>query len=290
MDGFDLERNGLSPDQIHALGEGFSLPLTLAEQNNSVVVVGLNPGVEHYLNEEGFRVIFATPEEAFETIRWEQPAFALVAGGLHGEASFVLQRRLAADLLTRQLDLIIWVAEAPVQNAYNKRRQALYLDNFEDLRSALRQRRAITGPRLKLESSKPQAPVAIPGQTGKPPAALKNLLANPRLRKFVDEVIDSWATLRLAAYLGEQPDAVVNLEMLCYMLDLDPLESAEAIRQMARAGYIEPLEFEEADPLYAPVAHADYLAILNDLSLALQVPEYRMALATLILARERTGK
>lgn len=293
MDGFDLERNGLSPDHIHFSGEEVNLSLTLTEQNNNVVVVGLSQsgfGINTYLDEEGFRVVLATPEEALETIRWEQPAFALIEGGLHGEASFDLLRRLDTDILTRNITLLIWVAEAPAEEYRAAARRAFYIDNFDALRLALRGLQAARLPRPKPELSQRPAPPFVVVAHSKQAANLRKLLVNPRLRKFVDEVIDGWSVLCLAAYLGEYPDAVVNVEMLCYQFELDPVESARAIQRLAQAGYLEPLEFDAFDPIYAPVAHRHCQTLLAELGAALKVPEYRMALATLILARERTVK
>jgi CheY-like chemotaxis protein len=274
MDAFD--RNGLSPDQLNYKGEGTGWPLTSTSQNKGVVVVGLSKDsslLSNYLHEEGYRVTLTSPEEAIETIRWEQPGLALLGGGLHGEGSFELLRRLNADPLTQHVRLIIWALEPPVETS-NPQNRVIFIRNLEDLTQVLRSLRAEATTQTGVSHHLWIHP-------------LQTLLANPRLRSFVEEVVDGWPTLVVAAYLGQNLDAVINLEMLCYQFDLTLEESIQALERLARYGYIEPLEFEGFDQLYGVVAFKFQQALLAEFGAALRTPEYRMALATLVLARDR---
>lgn len=278
-----FERNGLSPDQIEFRGNGANLPVTLTRPNKSVVVVGFSRAdstISNYLHEEGYRVILARPDTALETIRWEQPALALVSGGLHGEGCFELLRRIKADQLTQGVKLIIWTLEPPAKAALANEQRVIFINNLDGLRSTLRRlsRPGFKSPALFSVTYHPKS------------NHLQNLLSNHRLRHFVDEVIESWPVMALAAFLGQETDAVVNVEMLCHQFDLTPEESAGAIGQLARHGYIEPLELEGYDPLFGVVATPEPLQLMIDFGEALKNPEYRMALATLILARERIAE
>jgi hypothetical protein len=84
-------------------------------------------------------------------------------------------------------------------------------------------------------------------------------------------------------------DAVINLEMICHQFEFTADESVCAIAQLAQTGYLEPLEFEGDDPLFGLVANHAQVKLLNILGAALKVPQYRMAVITLILARERVA-
>lgn len=275
-----FERNGLSPDQMEFNGDGANLPLTLTHPNKSVVVVGLSKNeatISNYLHEEGYRVILTTPGAALETIRWEQPALAVVSGGLHGERSLDLLRRIKADRLTHSVNLVVWTLEPPVKTSEARDRRVVFVDSLEGLRSTLR--------RLPRFGSKSVSDLVITFRDK--PARLQSLLANPRLRRFVDEVIENWPVMALASFLTQEPDAVVNVEMLCHQFALTCEESAGAIGQLARHGYVEPLELEGYDPLFGLVANPEPLEVITEFGAALKNPEYRMALATLILARNR---
>ena len=288
-----FEQNGLSPDSL----EGFkvdrvNLRSALARQISRVVVVGLADlefGLSNYLREEGYHVTAATSQDAFETIRWQQPDIALVDGGLHGEGSHELLRRLKADFLTRDIKVVVRVIEPLTEHYNHSYHEAVFVDNLQALCAALQNSVKSTPlPASELELDVSAKPLFFPPVKDEKSANLPMLLANSRLRRFVDEVIDSWPTLLLAGWLGQETDALVNVEMLCYQFDFCPAESCQAISQLAQAGYIEPLEFDSADPLFGLVVHSEQEALVTEFGAALKIPAYRMALATLILARERT--
>jgi len=282
------EPNGFSPEQLKLSFSNASFSFAFTSCNKSIVVVSWSqPGktVQTYLEQNGYRVVTATPDAALEIIRWEQPALALLDGGLHGEQSFQLLRRLEADNLTRELDLIIWALEPAKSNLPAKLRQVSWATNLEELEAVIHRLRPRLAQRVTLSAANPFLWVG----SSKPVEKVRELLANSRLRRFVNEVIDGWPTLAVVGYLAQETDAVVNVEMLCHHFDLMPHESAAAIGQLARAGYIEPLEFEGCDPLFGPVADPQRLSLLTELALALAEPSYAMVVTTLVLARERTA-
>ncbi|MEI6045622.1 MAG: hypothetical protein WCS37_14830 [Chloroflexota bacterium] len=281
-----FERNGLSPDKMEASEDSTPLSVTLIQQNNNIVVVGfseIDPTINHCLYEKGYRIVMAHPDEALETIRWEQPALALINGGLHGEGNLDLLRRLNADRLTQNINLILWVAEAPGGEQGHTNRWVV--DSLKGLRSVLRYLPSLrkVGPGWK-EVAPAQSSAKEPT---KKPSSLQELWANPLLRKFIDDVVADWPTLRLATFLGEHFEAVVNVEMVCNLFECTMEESTKALAQLSQAGYLEPLEFDDEDPLFGLVAEPMRVQLLTTLEAAFKVPSYRMTVATLILARER---
>lgn len=284
-----FEQNGLSPDSLDVFKvDRANLRSALVRQTSRVVVVGLADlefVLSNYLREEGYHVTTATLQDAFETIRWQQPDIALVDGGLHGESSHELLRRLKADVLTRDIKVVIRVIEPLTEHYNHSYDKAVFVDNLKDLCAALRD----SAKPAPLPTSKASAkPLFFPPVKDEQSADLPMLLANARLRHFVDAVIDSWPTLLLAGWLGQETDALVNVEMLCYQFDLCLEESCRAISRLAQVGYIEPLEFDSADPLFGLVVNHEQEALVTEFGAALKIPAYRMALATLILARERS--
>ncbi len=278
MDSFGLD--GLSLNRIEFVGEAINFRVPPRYHNNRLVVVGLtNQGfsINHYLEAEGFQVIHATLTDALETIRWEQPTIALIEGGLHGEGATRLVQRLKADPLTRHTDLLSWVVEPP---QLNKKQQVMYVSDLESLRQALNYLR---------KQSQAELPDKVRILDFGRAKKLQSTLANPRLHRFVNEIVDNWPTLLLAAYLGQNLEAVVNVEMLYYQFGFNWEESLGAISQLAKGGYVEPLEFEGCDPLFGVVAWEGQSETLAELGWAMQLPEYRQAVATLILARERAA-
>jgi|GEM_PF-2438607 len=252
---------------VMVVGTGFNL------HNNRTLIKSYNQ-LCHFLDEECYRVVEAEISSAFEVIRWEHPALVLLDGRGWDIKHSDLMERLHSDRLTRESQILVWNNHLPPILAV----EAL-LNNQPKI--------------VDVGSSMPTLPKTEPpakSNKSKKERRLYHLLHDLKLKKFVDEVVDSWQALELVNLLAEDPDFVFNLESLWYMLGLNEGQTSELVKRLAGAGYIELIEDGVEDPLWSAVAFAEKLAILKRFHRALQVKEYRMALATLILARERNLK
>lgn len=220
----------------------------------------VDKNIYNYLRAEGFEVGELRHTAAFERIRWEQPTLVVLADD---EAGSALMYRLQTDYLTQQIG-IIRLASAAKTNSSGC--NVITVNDFRQLTQAVERLR----PRSEA------APLNL--------FQLQKLLIDPELRFFAEQVLDGLETLQLAALLGEDSGVMVNIETLVSAFGMLPLDAYNAIYKLAGTGFIEPLELETPDPLFALVAHPEKTALLQKFGRALVFKTYRTVLVTWLMA------
>lgn len=264
----------------------------LVEQPVSARNKGLFAGIRleylyHYIHEECFELLKVEVKHAFEIIRWEQPFLVIIDATYWTAAQSKLVARLQAEVLTCDIFQMLWVNPSPatvmLANALKKQseqQEIVVNDKFVRLQALLQiYNQHIIKP-LKAGQSIATA------DTSPQPAMLelRNLLTNIELKSFVDRAIPNWATLQLVLLLAEKPTLAFNQEILWYLLGLEEWEAEAAIQSLAKAGYIEPLEYDTSEPLWSLVAFPGKVAEFEGFATALKTPQYRLMLATMLLS------
>jgi hypothetical protein len=241
----------------------------------------------HYIYEECFEPIRAEVKHAFEIIRWEQPCLVIIDSTFWSTAHSKLIARLKADGLTSDIALMLWVNPSPasvmLEKAVKKQpdqQEVVVNDKFARLQTVLQ-----SYNHHLIRPIKPGKAIAtVDSSPASDTLELRNLLTNLELKNFVERVIPNWATLQLAMLLAEKPALAFNREILWYLLDLEEWVAEIAIDSLARAGYIEPLEYDTTEPLWGLVAFSGKVGEFERFANAIKTPQYRLALATMLLS------
>jgi CheY-like chemotaxis protein len=247
------------------------------------------------IDEEYHRVAPALLENAFEVIRWEQPALVLIDGNGWGVAHSELLARLKNDNLTADIEVVIWLEPSPASQMVESMvaagffpEKVVVTDKLGNLQESLKK----YGPLYQRPGSRAMAyaaqstPVAIdPVQAST--VRLRNLLTDPELKRFVEQTVRSLNGLRLVSLFMEDPARLVNVESLWYLLGLEQVEAEATILTLGQVGLLEPLEFEATDPLWSLVAEPNRLVMLNRLEQALASKEYRFVLTSYLLKKRQ---
>ncbi len=271
----ELENNSnrLSPNLVQTtcrtivmvVGTGFKF------QNDRNLIKSYNL-LCHFLDEECYRVVESEITSAFEVIRWEHPALVLLDGRGWDIKHNDLMERLHGDRLTREAQILIWNSHLPSILAVEALLASQPTRDSKTEGDTQHSRKSETLTKTRKERR------------------LYHLLHDLKLKEFVDEVVDSWEALELVSILAEDSEFVFNLESLWYMLGLSETQTEDLVKRLAQCGFIEPIEIGVDDPLWSAVAFPEKLDVLKHFHQALKVKEYRLALATLILARDRNLK
>ncbi len=241
----------------------------------------------HYIHEECFEPLQAEVKHAFEIIRWEQPCLIIIDGTYWSAAHSKLVARLQADVLTSDIPQMLWVNPTPTTvmlekaaKKHSEQQEIVVNDKFARLQAVLQ----IYNHHM-IKPIKPEQAIATANALPQPGVMeLRNLLTNFELKSFVDRAIPNWATLQLAILLAEKPALAFNQEILWYLLGLEEWEASNAIDSLAKAGYIEPLEYDTSEPLWALVAFPAKLSEFKRFANAIKTPQYRLMLATMLLS------